>query len=254
MYNIIACCKWVLDEAELSVNPDQSVDYSRAEYKLSLYDRQAIEAAAQLAPVLEGKAIGLTFGPDVPKTLVKDALSRRLDELYYVNDARAARSDAVVTSAVLTAAIKKIENVGLIICAEGAGDTYARQIPCRIAAALSLPLVTSVCEVSVDGDVLTATRRLESELQKITVRLPAVIAVLPEVNEPPIPGMKAIITAGKKPVQTVNADELGADMIPLSLELKETGFVMRRKGIRFEGSPEEIATSLKDALMREGVL
>lgn len=254
MFNVIACCKWTLDESELSVNPDRSVDYSRAQYKLSLYDRQCAEMAAQLAPELGGAALGLTFSPEVPKALVKDALSRKLDELYYINDERAAQADAIVTATALAAQLKRMQGVGLVICAEGAGDTYARQIPCRIAAALDLPLVTSVCAASVQGQVLTATRRLENELQTVEVSLPAVIAVLPEICEPPIPGMKAIITAGKKPVHTISAQELGVDMTPGSLELKKTGFVVKRKGVLLEGNPEEIAASLKDALIKEGVL
>lgn len=254
MYNTIACCKWVLDESELSVNPDLSVNYSRAVYKLSLYDRQVIETASQLASLLGGQALGLSFSPDVPKSLVKDALSRKLDELYYINDERAVSADALVTSSVLTAAIRKVENVGLIICAEGAGDTFARQIPCRIAAALDLPLVTSVCEVSVDGDVLTATRRLESELQTVKVKLPAVIAVLPEINEPPIPGMKAIISSGKKPVHTLSGADLGVNMTPASLDLQTKGFVVQRKNIKLAGSAEEIAAKLREALIKEGVL
>ena len=253
MSNAIACFKWVLDDADISVNPDLSVNYARARYCLSEYDKNAIEAAAQLSEALGGKALGLTFAVDVPKQLQKDALSRRLDELEYVKDPAAAGANAQTTAAALAAALKGIEDVGIVICAEGSQDAFARQIPGRVAAALDLPLVTSVSAYAVEDGVLKATRRLDTCMQNVSVQLPCVIAILPEANTVPIPGMKAVLAAGKKPVNEKSLADLGVAPVA-SGAVAQTGFVASRKGINIDGSAEEMAAKIKEALVKEGVL
>ena len=249
----IACFKWVLDEQDIVVNSDMSVSYARAKRILSGYDRNAIEAAAQIAEGTGGKAFGLTFAPDVPKQLVKDALSRRLDELVYVKDAAAQSANPQTTALALANAIKQIDDVGVIICAEGSQDAFARQIPCRIAALLDLPLITSVSSYEVADGAVVATRRLEDRMQTVKASLPAVIAILPEANTVPIPGMKAVLAAGKKPVKELSLADIGVQA-PAPAAIEQKGFVAHRKGVRIDGSPEEMAAQLKDALLKEGVI
>lgn len=253
MTNTVACLKWVLDEKDISVNPDQSVNYARARYILSEYDKNAIEAAASIAEATGGKAYGVTFSPDVPKQMVKDALSRRLDELVYVNDAAAAGANAQTTGAALAAAIAKVEGCELVVCAEGSQDAFARQIPCRIAVALGLPLITSVSSYEVADGAITAVRRLDDRMQTVKAPLPAVIAVLPEANTVPIPGMKAVLAAGKKPVQEYALGDLGVEVTP-SGAISQTGFTAQRKGVRIEGDAAEMAAKLKEALVKDGVI
>jgi len=78
MPNVIACYKWVIDEADIRINQDLSVDTSRAQSKISEYDRNTIEAAVIAAKMLNGQAMGLTFGTEKSKKSTKEALSRGL--------------------------------------------------------------------------------------------------------------------------------------------------------------------------------
>ena len=253
MTTMIACLKWVLDDADITVNPDLSINYARARYALSEYDKNAIEAAVQMAETANGKALGLAFAPDVPRQLVKDALSRRLDELLYVKAPEAAGANAQTTADALAAVIRGCENVGVIVCAEGSQDAFARQVPCRVAALLGMPLITSVSSYALEGTTFTATRRLGDRMQVVAVELPCVIAVLPEANTVPIPGMKMVLAAGKKPVTEQRLADLGV-AVTASGPISQTGFVAQRKGVRIGGSPREMATQLKEYLVKEGVL
>lgn len=76
MTKIIACYKWVADEADLRINPDMSVDLSKAKGKISDYDKNAIEAAVQATKGTGDTAVTLTFGSGKAKQSLKDALSR----------------------------------------------------------------------------------------------------------------------------------------------------------------------------------
>jgi electron transfer flavoprotein beta subunit len=255
MPTIIACYKWVADEADININADLSVDFSKAKGKISDYDRNAIEAAVQAAATLGGKAAALTFGSAKAKQSLKDALSRGLEEAYYINAEEAAQADGAVTAKALAAAIKKIEDVSLVICAEGASDTFARQTAPRIGAVLDWPVITSVSKIELNGNSLIAVRRLEDNMQTVKVELPAVVAVLPEINNAPIPGLKAVLSAGKKPVSELKAGDLGIDFTPKTTVSGFKGYVMNRKNIIFsEGEAVDKVKELAAALRKEGVL
>jgi electron transfer flavoprotein beta subunit len=255
MSQVIACYKWVADEADIRINADLSVDLSKAKGKISDYDKNVIEAAVQAAAALGGKAVGVTFGTADAKPSLKDALSRGLDEACYINAQEASQADGAATARALAAAIKKIADVGLIICAEGASDTYSRQTAPRIGALLDLPVVTSVSKMDINGNILTAARKLDDCMQTVKVELPAVVAVLPEINPAPIPGLKAVLAAGKKTVTELKAADLGADLTPRSTVSEVKGYVMNRKNIIFnEGDLAEQVKALAAALRKEGVL
>jgi electron transfer flavoprotein beta subunit len=255
MLNIVACYKWVLDEADIKINDDLSVDFSKAKGKISEYDRNAIEAAVQLAKATGGRAVGLTFGNSKTKQSLKDALSRGLEEAYWIKAEEADRLDNAVTAKALAAGVQSMDGVDLIICAEGASDTYARQTAPRIGAILDLPVVTSVCKMDITGSILTAVRKLDDCLQTVTVELPAVVAVLPEINQPTIPGLRAVMAAGKKPVTEYEANDLGIDISAKRELVGVKAYSQERKNIIIEGKDAVVKVAeLRAFLQKEGVL
>lgn len=255
MSNIIACYKWVVDETDIKVDADLSVDFSKAKGKISDYDRNAIEEAVKLAEKLGGKAIGLTFGNRKTKQSLKDALSRGLAEAVWVKDEGAELVDNVVTAKALAAGVTTVSDVSLIICADGASDTYARQTAPRVAALLDLPVITSVCEMDIEGNILTAVRKLDDCLETVSVELPAIVSVLPEINQPSIPGLKAVMAAGKKPVKEIEALDLGVDMSVKRNDVEVKAYSQERKNIIIDGedSSSQVA-ELITYLKKEGVL
>ncbi len=253
MPGIVICYKWVLDEAYIKLGADGSLDFSQVVYKISDYDRNAIETGVRAAAALEGKAIGLTFGTSEAKQSIKDALSRGLDESVWVNAQEASRADGAATAQALAGAISKIEDVKLVICAEGASDTFARQTAPRIGAVLDIPVITSVCKMEFEGETLRAVRKLSDSLETVEVALPCVVAVLPEINEAPIPGLKAVLAAGKKPVTEYASGDIEANLSPQTRSGGVRGYLMARKNILIkEGSAEDKVAVLVDHLRKEG--
>jgi electron transfer flavoprotein beta subunit len=255
MSQIVACYKWVLDEADIKINTDLSVDTGKAKSKISDYDKNAIETAVEVAKATGGKPVGLTFGSSKARQSLKDALSRGLDEAFWVKSEAAESVDNAVSAKALAAGIKAMGDVGLVVCAEGASDTYARQTAPRIGAALDWPVVTSICRISVEGNSITAVRKLDDCLETVRVEMPAVIAVLPETFQPTIPGLKAVMAAGKKPVTEYEAQDLGIDITPRREVLEMKGYAQERKNVIIEG--DDAATKvagLVAVLKKEGVL
>jgi electron transfer flavoprotein beta subunit len=255
MFKSVACYKWVADEADIKIKSDLTVDVTKAKGKISDYDKNAIEAAVQSAKQLEGRSFGLTFGTSKAKESLKDALSRGLEEAYWINAQEADTADGNVTAKALSAALTKIGDVSLVICAEGASDTYARQTAPRIGAILDWPVITSVTELKIEGNTITAVRRLEKCSETVKTEMPAVVAVLPEANTPTVPGLKAVMAAGKKPVTELKSTDIGIDLTPKCKESSIKGYVTDRKNIIFsDGDAAQQAKELALALRKEGIL
>lgn len=256
MPTVIACYKWVVDEADIKVNADQSIDCSKAKWKISDYDKNAIEAAVRAAQSMGGKAVTLTFGAAQTKASLKDAASRGPEEAFWVNSALADTADGFVTAKVLATAIEKIDDAKLVICAEGSSDVYARQTAPRIGAALDWPVITSATRIQVEGNKLTVVRSLKDCTETVEAELPAIVSVLPEINPAPIPSLKAVIAANKKKVVEFSAEELGvADMKAKTQRLPLKAYVMERKNIMIaDGDSACKVKELVANLKKEGVL
>ena len=65
----------------------ENLDFSSVDYKISEYDRNAIEEAVRLKETLGGSAIAVTVGVPEATKGVKDALSRGCDQAYFIADA-----------------------------------------------------------------------------------------------------------------------------------------------------------------------
>ena len=255
MSKIVACYKWVLDEADIRINADLSVDFSKAKGKISDYDRNAIEAAVKLAAAVGAKPVGLTFRSSKTRQSLKDALSRGLEEAFWVKAEEAENADGAVTARALAAAIKAMGDVVLVVCAEGASDTYARQTAPRIGALLDLPVVTSVLRVNIEGNTVTAVRKLDYSLETVKFELPGVISVLPEAFQPTIPGLKAVMAAGKKPVTEYDAGDLGMNPASNREVTEVKAYAQERRNIIIEGDDAAAKVAgLVANLKKEGVL
>ncbi len=255
--NIVVCYKWVLDEADIQVGSDGSLDTSRANSKISDYDRNALQAALQAAPAGDQVA-ALTYGAPAVQKSLKDVLSRGPAQAYWIGDESAATADGAATAKVLAAAVGKIGQTRLVVCAEGASDTYAHEVGPRLGALLDLPVVSNVMGFSINGNTLEARRMLGESVETVQVELPAVVTVLSVAAEAPIPGLKMVLAAAKKPTTALTLAELGLsapDLVPKSATRRVQGFTMSRKNcIIGPDDPAEQVSKLMEELAKEGVL
>jgi electron transfer flavoprotein beta subunit len=253
----VVCFKWVVAAPDLRVDPASgAIDVGRARREISSYDRNTLEAARLVAAAQGGRAVGLTAGAITPAGL-KDALARGLDEVIHVPLDETAPVDGHVTAHLLAAAIRTIDGADLVLTTEGSADSYAHETAPRVAELLGWPVVTNAVAVDVAGGRLRATRVLDDALEVVEVTLPAVVSVVPEIAAAPIPGLSAVLAAAKKPRTELAVGSLGlpADAATPRCRAERTaGVLTARRGLRYEGSPDEIAAALVAALEQDGVL
>ncbi len=256
---IVACYKYVLDERDIRVNPEtRSLVTERAAWKLSDYDRNAIEEAVRLKEEHPGiEAVGLTAGSVQAKASLKEVLARGLDAAYFVQEEALAGADPAVVARVRARAVEKIGDCRLVLCGEGASDDYAQQVGPRLAVLLGWPVITYVSRLALVGEVVRAARNLEDGTETVEVDLPAVVTVTGEINQPRIPTLKQVMAAGRKPMHVWSLQDLGLTSGDLSSPVKVVsvqGAVSDRKRVVFKGEPAAAVAELVEALVKEGLI
>ena len=253
--NVLVCVKHAVDESELKADESGKPKFQNAQMKMSTFDRNAVEEAVRIREAKGGSTAVMTLGvADARKTL-REALAMGIDRGYIIT-ANPDDHDALTTSYFLARAIGKIGGFDLVICAEGASDTYHGQVGSMIAAWSSLPHLAYARRIELKDGLVVCEETFEDRIEVARARLPAVVSVVSEINEARYPTLLQIMQASKKPIDEIALDSLANTVMPKrAVEIHEVkGQAMTRKGIIFEGSPEESAGKLVDALRKEGVL
>jgi len=259
MPNIIVCYKWVMDDQDIKVNPSTlELTTAGAKYKISEYDKNALEIGVQLKEAHGGSLQVLSFGGTNLKNSLKDILSRGADAAFWLADAAADNADAAATAKVLAAAVKKMDPADLILCGDGSADLYSQQVAQRLAVLLDLPVIDNVESLRFENGAWIASRQLRDCVETVSVAGPAVISVLPGIAKARIPGMKQILAAGKKPQNALSLADLGMsadDVQPAAKTLSVKGASQQRKNVIIkENSAEASVAALMASLKADGVL
>ena len=254
MLNIIACFKWVIDEADIKVDAaSRKLNLDRVGYKINAYDRNAIEEAVRLREQHGGSVAALTLTRPGAKACLKDALSRGPDAAWFANDPAFVDLAPLQSATLLAAAVKTGIPCDLIICGEGSSDLYSQQVGPALAELLGIPCVTYVNKLTWSGGEIVAERKLDDGIETVSVKLPALVTILPDINSPRIPTLKQVLGAAKKPVHNLTVDALGS-VCPSCLETDELlAATMDRKRVRFAPDAAGVRAAV-DALLRDGVI
>jgi len=254
MLRIITCFKWVIDQADIKTAPgSRELILDRAAYRISDYDRFAIEEAVNLQEKYTGSIAAITVGPPAARKSLKDVLSRGPEKAYFVNDSSFENLEPSQTASILATAISSQMEYDLIICGEGSGDLYAQQVGPRLAEVLDIPCITCVSKLTIDGQQIIAERKLEDGVEVAALPMPAVVTVLPEINIPRIPGLKDTLAASKKPVVDISAADLGRNFAPCLQTISIMASSLDRNGVKFSSDPEDISKFV-DAILKTGMI
>ena len=213
---IVVCVKHVPDATgKRTFDPaDNTVDRAGVDGLLSELDEYPIEEALRIAGD-DGEVVVLTVGPDQALDAARKALQMGAHAAVHVCDDALAGSDAPATSLVLAKAVEKVGDsggaVGLVLCGMASTDGAMGVVPAMLAERLGVPMLTFAAEVSVDGDLVTVRRDGDVAIETVEARLPLVVSVTDQINEPRYPSFKGIMAAKKKPVETWSLAYLGVD-------------------------------------------
>lgn len=218
--DIIVCIKQIFDLGQIMV--DTATKHPITEgvaRKISDFDKNALEEALRIKEKHGGTVLALIGGA---KEAAKEALSMGADEAVIYS----ADSDSLGTATILAEIIHKIK-YDLILCGEASIDEFSFQIGPRLAETLGIPVLTYVREMELKDNEVVVERNLENRYEVAKARLPALVTVAKEINEPRIPTLLQILDASKKTITEVSPAKPAAGVETLSILAIE----MKRKEV-----------------------
>jgi electron transfer flavoprotein beta subunit len=263
--NIITLIKQVPDTAQLSSTVNGLALMSEGGARIiNPWDEYALETGIRLKEQHGGKVTALTLGqPDAVESL-KKGLAMGADEAILISDPALAGGDTLTTARALAAAIKKLGYFDLVIAGRSAIDGNSAAVAVQVAALLDAPQLSYVAAIkAIDPTAkkITVVRLAEHGRETVSSRLPAVMSVVKEINEPRYPSFMGIRRASKATIPTLKLADLGllagqVGAAGAQISWPQVSLPPAREGGAeiIAGSPAAAAKILVDKLVAEKVI
>ncbi len=207
----VVCVRLTPDTEELDEVRPEDVGSGHPDVTMVLnpWDEFAVEEALQLKERFEGETMALTMGSEESVEALKRAVAMGIEEAQLLSDAAFQGSDAWGTAHVLAEAIRQIDDCSLVLTGRQSVDGNSGLVPAGLAVKLGWPFVSQVTKVlDLADDSITVVRALDEGMQTVRVRLPAVISVSKEINEPRLASFMGVRKASRMQYPAVTAADI----------------------------------------------
>ncbi len=242
---VLVPVKRVIDaNIKVRVKSDQSgVELNNVKMAMNPFCEIAVEEAIRLkeSGSVE-EIIVVAAGPAQSQETLRTGLAMGADRAILIETDEPPEPLAV---AKLLKAVVDRENPGLVILGKQAIDGDNNQTGQMLAALLGWSIGTFVSKLAVESDMIKVTREVDGGLENLELVRPSVVTVDLRLNEPRYASLPNIMKAKKKPLDTLNPEELGVD---ISARLEIVSVVeppARSAGVKVE-SAAELVDKLKN--------
>ena len=206
-------------------------------------DDNAIEEAVKIKET--GKAteiVAITVGEEKSQETVRKALAVGADRGILV------KAEGIVEPLAVAKTLQKIvdkEKPDLVFMGKQAIDDDCNQTGQMLSALLNWPQATFASKIEINDKILKVTREVDEGLETIEVKIPAIVTCDLRLNEPRYASLPNIMKAKKKPLEILNAADLGIDTTPRIQQIKVEEPPKRKAGIKV-ASVAELVSKLKN--------
>jgi len=195
---ILVALKQVPDtETKIKIQPEgTALDLSDVKWVTSPYDEYALEEAMRLKESQGATVSALAVGDDRVKDVLRNALALGADEALHVSTSEKCEDPFVVATYVANAVRDRGFDL-LLFGNKGSGGDHAAVGP-MVAELLGIAQANVVIKLTLDQGRFFAERQVESGLEVVEGKLPAVITTQKGLNDPRYPNLKGIMAAKKK--------------------------------------------------------
>jgi electron transfer flavoprotein beta subunit len=208
---VLVPVKRVVDyNVKVRVKSDGSgVDIANVKMSMNPFDEIAVEEAVRLkekGAVTE--VIAVSCGVQQCQETLRTAMAIGADRAILVQSDDDLQPLAV---AKLLKALVDKEQPGLVILGKQAIDDDCNQTGQMLAALCDLPQATFASKIEIEGDSANVTREIDGGLERLKIKLPAVVTTDLRLNEPRYVTLPNIMKAKKKQLDVVKPADLGVD-------------------------------------------
>ena len=196
-FDSVVLIKQVPDTAKITgqaMNDDGTVNRSALPAIFNPEDLFALEAALEVRQRHGGTVTVLTMGPPRACDALRQALYMGADRVILLTDRRAAASDTLATSYILSCAVRKVGACDMVFCGRQAIDGDTAQVGPQCAEKLGLTQITYLEEiVALNGREIVARRNVGNGYEVVETKLPVLLTVTDSFQEPRPSSAKALM-------------------------------------------------------------
>jgi electron transfer flavoprotein beta subunit len=196
--NYVVAMKQVPDLQQMRIRDKKPV-LTDVPFEFGKIDKSALETAVQLKEANGGEVIVVSVGNEELSETLKDAMACGGDRANVIVDDDVDELQSADKALLLAGLIQEVDDVGLILFAEGSADNYSGQVGSRVAQILGYPQIGFASAIRFEGDKVIVTRALEDSFEEVEATLPAVVIVADGMNTPRLATVTQILQAGRKP-------------------------------------------------------
>ena len=225
-YTCVVCIKQVPDTKKVTgqaMKADGTINRAALPAVFNPEDMNALEAALSVKDRYGAKVIAIAMGLPAASVILKEALFCGADEAYLVTDRKAAGSDTLATSYILSQAVKRF-NPDFVFCGRQAIDGDTAQTGPQIAEKLGFPAITylekivgvgssfaEATEDRVGSGSVTVVRDIGTGVETDKVRLPALFTVTEKFGELRPADVRRIMKFKNAEIPAFSCDDIGCD-------------------------------------------
>ena len=238
-YNCVVLIKQVPDTKRITgevMNDDGTVRRSALPAIFNPEDLNALELALQIKDKFGGHITVITMGLPAASVILRDSLFRGADDAILVTDPKCAGSDTLATSYILSCAVKKID-YDIVLCGRQAIDGDTAQVGPQSAEKLGIPQITYVEKlIEISDRTITARRNIGNGWQQVRTKLPVLLTVTSEANEPRVAAAKKMMKykSAMTPIeveQEIKAENPAADVATVKKLAEKRCGMLKEKGL-----------------------
>ncbi|KXV33058.1 EtfB protein [Gluconobacter thailandicus] len=241
---ILVPVKRVVDyNVKVRVAADGSgVETQGLKMSLNPFDEIAVEEAIRLREKgVASEVVVVTIGVQAAQDILRTSMAMGADRAILVKT-----DDTLEPRAVANAlkAIVEREQPGLVCMGKQAIDDDMNATGQILAAKLGWPQGTFASAVTVADGRIEVAREIDGGTEVVSLTLPAVVTADLRLNEPRYASLPNIMKARKKPLETLEAADLGVDLASRLTMVSVAEPTERKEGIKL-GSAAELVEKLK---------
>jgi len=221
------------------------VELTNVKMSMNPFDEIAVEEAIrQKEAGRVGEIVAVSIGPQAATETLRTALAMGADRAILVTTPT--QIEPLGVAKIFKVLIEE-EKPDMVFLGKQAIDDDANQTGQMLAALLGWGQGTFASSLAIgdDGQV-EVTREVDGGLQKIALKLPAILTVDLRLNEPRYASLPNIMKAKKKQIEEKTLESLGVDATP-RLKLLGVEVPPARKAGVAVGSVDELVGKLKEA-------
>jgi len=244
---ILVTVKRVIDPyVKVRVKSDGSgVETANVKMTMNPFCEIAVEQAVRMKEAgVVTEIVAVSIGTQQCQETLRTAMAMGADRGILVETADEVQPLGVAK--VMKAIVDK-ENPKLVIMGKQAIDDDSNQSGQMLSALLGWPQGAFVSKIDIDGDNADITREIDGGLEKLRIKLPAVVTADLRLNEPRYVTLPNIMKAKKKQLEVVKPEALGVDITPRLATVKVSEPSKRSAGVQVADVKELVAKLKNEA-------